>query len=177
MEQLAQLKVLTLSKLPETPRHPGQILAYQIEPVLATVQQLRAEGILSQNIAVLYREQNVELIEGLAKRLDATGAGCYWVNRDRETLQNYQPTRPGVKLLTARTALGMEFDAVIVMWLDQFDACFQTPANETTILGRRQLYVAMTRPRRRLILVGSDTSAAVQYLRQTNVFTVESCRL
>ncbi len=176
MDRLAQLKVVPLSRLKGAPRTAAQSLAHQIEPVLATVQQLRNDGIASQNIAVLYREQQADLLQGLCQHLEASGAGYYWVNRDREALLNYKPALPGVKLLTTRTALGMEFDAVIVMWLDQFDRDFEEPVTTATLLGRRQLYVAMTRPRRHLVLVGSDTSQAVQYLRQTNCFAVEEYR-
>ncbi len=68
-------------------------------------------------------------------------------------------------MVTVPTSIGMEFTAVILIWLDQFHNCYNTDNPQRAILSRRALYVAMTRAREKLYLIGSENAKVVQDLK------------
>ncbi len=61
---------------------------------------------------------------------------------------NYSSRHPGVRLITVKSALGLEFKAVIVLWVQQFGVGDEAES-------RRELYVSMTRAQDVLHLFGS----------------------
>jgi superfamily I DNA/RNA helicase len=64
----------------------------------------------------------------------------------------------GLKLLTAHRAKGLEFDDVIIL-----DGGWERPSrNEDQDAPRRLFYVAMTRARRNLIVMGSIRNAVYE---------------
>jgi DNA helicase IV len=63
-----------------------------------------------------------------------------------------------VRIITAKSSLGLEFKAVLILWVQQFGV-----GNETE--GRRELYVSMTRAQEVLYLFGSGNFQVLQDLK------------
>jgi superfamily I DNA/RNA helicase len=70
-----------------------------------------------------------------------------------------------VRLITAKSSLGLEFKAVLILWVQQFGV-----GNETE--GRRELYVSMTRAQEELHLFGSGQFLVLKELQSGNSFDV-----
>jgi ATP-dependent exoDNAse (exonuclease V) alpha subunit len=67
--------------------------------------------------------------------------------------------------------LGLEFKAVLLLWVDQFEDCFVKDVDMRS-LARRQLYVAMTRAQDELHLVASGQAAVVAALGKSEAVDV-----
>lgn len=153
----------------------------EIEAVVTQIQKLHASGYEPKDIAVLYRyktQADAYLLERLRQQLDGLGLGCYWVtpgqdsHRSQDSYSNY---REGVRLITALSSLGLEFKAVLILWVQQFgDRHSREP--EAAALARRQLYVAMTRAQEQLYLFGSGYAPILDELRQSQHFEVMDCK-
>jgi superfamily I DNA/RNA helicase len=63
-----------------------------------------------------------------------------------------------VRIITAKSSLGLEFKAVLILWVQQFGV-----GNEAE--GRRELYVSMTRAQQELHLFGSGNFQVLQNLK------------
>jgi superfamily I DNA/RNA helicase len=63
-----------------------------------------------------------------------------------------------VRIITAKSSLGLEFKAVLILWVQQFGV-----GNEAE--GRRELYVSMTRAQQELHLFGSGNFPVLQDLK------------
>jgi superfamily I DNA/RNA helicase len=65
----------------------------------------------------------------------------------------------------------LEFKAVLLLWVEQFDDCFAEDL-EVRSLARRQLYVAMTRAQDELHLVAGGNAAVVAALGKSEAVDV-----
>lgn len=133
----------------------------------AQIQQLVSEGYQPQDIEVIYRylgRCEAEPFNLLTQQLDELGLGCYWVNQDKK---NYSSRHPGVRLITTKSALGLEFKAVIIVWVQQFGVGEEAEA-------KRELYVSMTRATDILCLFGSGRFPVLQELEESDGFDVAS---
>ncbi|EAW35195.1 DEAD/DEAH box helicase [Lyngbya sp. PCC 8106] len=139
----------------------------EVENAIAKIQQLVSEGYESKDIAIIYRylgRCEAEPFSLLTQQLDELGLGCYWVNKDKS---NYSSRHPGVRLITAKSALGLEFKAVIVLWVQQFGVGDEAES-------RRELYVSMTRAQDVLHLFGSGRFPVLRELEDSDGFDVAS---
>jgi superfamily I DNA and RNA helicase len=139
----------------------------EVENAIAKIQQLVSEGYESKDIAIIYRylgRCEAEPFSLLTQQLDEFGLGCYWVNKDKS---NYSSRHPGVRLITAKSALGLEFKAVIVLWVQQFGVGDEAES-------RRELYVSMTRAQEVLHLFGSGRFPVLRELEDSDGFDVAS---
>ncbi len=137
----------------------------EVENAIAKIQQLVSEGYESKDIAIIYRylgRCEAEPFSLLTQQLDELGLGCYWVNKDKS---NYSSHHPGVRLITAKSALGLEFKAVIVLWVQQFGVGDEAES-------RRELYVSMTRAQDVLHLFGSGRFPVLRELEDSDGFDV-----
>ncbi|MCG5062225.1 MAG: NERD domain-containing protein [Limnoraphis sp. WC205] len=137
----------------------------EVENAIAQIQQLVSEGYESKDIAIIYRylgHREAEPFSLLTQQLDELGLGCYWVNKDKS---NYSSRHPGVRLITAKSALGLEFKAVIVLWVQQFGVGDEAEA-------KRELYVSMTRAQEVLHLFGSGRFPVLRELEDSDGFDV-----
>ncbi|CAD5985877.1 DNA helicase (plasmid) [Planktothrix rubescens NIVA-CYA 18] len=130
----------------------------EVESAIAQIQQLLTKGYESKDIAIIYRYKaryEQEPFDFLTEQLEQLGMGYYWVNQDK---REYSNRRPGVRIITAKSSLGLEFKAVLILWVQQFGV-----GNEAE--GRRELYVSMTRAKEELHLFGSGNFQVLQNLK------------
>lgn len=124
----------------------------EINGVIDTIKKLVNEGYKPHEIAVIYRyngKNERQSFEYLIETLDHIGVGVFWVNDNKHDYKsNYCSSHPGVRVVTCKSALGLEFKAVIIPWVQQFGVGEKAEA-------RRELYVAMTRAQDVLYLFGS----------------------
>ena len=156
--------------------HLTKSRAQEIEAVVAQIQQLHARGYKPEDIAVLYRYQadaDAHLLTQLRHQLDELGLGCYWVTQNTQSKVSYNNRQKGVRLITALSALGLEFKAVLIPWLQQFDY-HHLNGLEAAAIARRQLYVAMTRAQDLLYLFASGNSKLINELQQTGTLDIHS---
>jgi hypothetical protein len=139
----------------------------EVENAIAQIQQLISEGYQPQDIAVIYRylgRYEGEPFNLLTQQLDELGLGCYWVNQDKK---NYSSRHPGIRLITTKSALGLEFKAVMIIFVQQFGVGEEAEA-------KRELYVSMTRATDILCLFGSGRFPVLQELEESDGFDVAS---
>jgi Superfamily I DNA and RNA helicases len=130
----------------------------EVESAIAQIQKLLIKGYESKDIAIIYRYKaryEQEPFDFLTEQLEQLGMGYYWVNQDK---REYSNRRPGVRIITAKSSLGLEFKAVLILWVQQFGV-----GNEAE--GRRELYVSMTRAQEVLYLFGSGNFQVLQNLK------------
>ena len=145
---------------------------HAVNAVLRHISSLMQKSYFPEDIAILYqRNQNYDsLFERLLNKLDEMGIGAYWVTENDEAKRNYGSHLPGIRLITAKSSLGLEFKAVLILWLEQFDGCYaSTDAAESARLCR-ELYVAMTRAQESLFLLGRNDSRIVIELQDSPHF-------
>jgi superfamily I DNA/RNA helicase len=68
-----------------------------------------------------------------------------------------------VRIITAKSSLGLEFKAVLILWVQQFGMVMNPKGNEAE--GRRELYVSMTRAQEVLHLFASGNFPVLQDLK------------
>ncbi|MCF3608976.1 AAA domain-containing protein [Planktothrix agardhii 1033] len=130
----------------------------EVESAIAQIQQLLTKGYEPKDIGIIYRYKaryEQEPFDFLTEQLEQLGMGYYWVNQDK---REYSNRRPGVRIITAKSSLGLEFKAVLILWVQQFGV-----GNEAE--GRRELYVSMTRAKEELHLFGSGNFQVLQNLK------------
>ncbi|MGB3509057.1 MAG: DNA helicase II [Microcoleaceae cyanobacterium] len=135
----------------------------EAKEAIAKIQKLVSEGYQPQHIAIIYRylgRCEAEAFSHLTQQLEELNLGCYWVNQDKK---NYSNNHPGIRLITTKSALGLEFKAVIILWVQQFGVGDEAEA-------KRELYVSMTRAQDILHLVGSGQFSVLEELEKSNFF-------
>ena len=137
----------------------------EVESAIAQIQQLLTKGYEPKDIGIIYRYKaryEEKPFDFLTEQLEQLGMGYYWVNQDK---REYSNRRPGVRIITAKSSLGLEFKAVLILWVQQFGV-----GNEAE--GRRELYVSMTRAQEELHLFGSGQFLVLKELQAGNSFDV-----
>jgi hypothetical protein len=143
-----------------------------IEQTLAQVQALCEAGYSLSDIAIVYKyisHQEAEEFQLLIKQMEDKGMKPYWITADAEAKRTYDSQRPGVRIVTALSSLGLEFKAVLLLWIEQFWGCCDKDAMKAEG-DRRQLYVAMTRAQDELHLFAGGQTRIVQELRDSGNF-------
>ena len=74
---------------------------------------------------------------------------------------------------TALSSLGLEFKAVVIIWVQQFGDWHSQEAAQAA-LARRQLYVAMTRAQEQLYVIGSGKVALLDELRESDCLDLKT---
>ena len=155
---------------------PQLVLARQADEIAAMAlkacRQELEQGQSAKDIALLYRYGTglrAYRIANLQRLAPSTlnGESLYWVTQDQSTKQNYALQKPGIRLLTTQSALGLEFKSVYILWAEDFDIALQDVEPERQLEHLRELYVAMTRAQDRLTIFGSARSALVARLAES----------
>ena len=137
-----------------------------IEQALAQVQALCEAGYSLADIAIVYKYKSQHEAEGfqlLIEQMESKGMKPYWITADAEAKRTYDSQRPGVRIVTALSSLGLEFKAVLLLWVEQFWGCHDRDVMKAES-DRRQLYVAMTRAQDELHLFAGGQTRIVQEL-------------
>ena len=147
------------------------------EAVDALIQQVKhfAElGYAKEEIGILYRQythKNSDLFTEMLVRLNQLELHTYWITENDNAKCDYDISKPGIRVLTSLSSLGLEFKVVLLLWLEQFaDSCNSNL--EEASLARRQLYVAMTRAQEELHLFGSGNTKILEELQKGEGFEV-----
>jgi hypothetical protein len=159
-----------LRRGPRPVLHMAGTKARAVDATIEQVKGLVESGYSASDIAILYRykpKRDNALFHSMLKVLEDQGLPVYWVTESQETKVNYSARKPGVRIITTLSALGLEFKAVLLLWVEQFDDCFDEDP-EKRALARRQLYVAMTRAQDELHLLAGDTAQVVHSLTLSN---------
>lgn len=96
----------------------------------------------------------------------------YWVSKDRKSKAKYNLNLKGVRIVTCESSLGLEFKAVLLIWLEQFDDCIGKTKGDAEILARRKIYVGMTRAQEYLHLFSNQNAKIVPELINSNHFNI-----
>ena len=148
--------------------------ARAVDVAIEQVQRLVMLGYSPSEIAILYRykpKQDDALFNSMLQRLQDLGLPVYWVTESQHTKVNYSARRPGVRVITTLSSLGLEFKAVLLLWVEQFQDCFAEDLDMRS-LARRQLYVAMTRAQDELHLIAGGQAAVVSALGKSEAVDV-----
>ena len=143
-----------------------------IEQTLAQVQTLCGAGYSLSDIAIIYKyksQQEADVFQRLLEQMEAKDMRPYWITADAEAKRTYDSQRPGVRIVTALSSLGLEFKVVLLLWVEQFWGCCDRDAAKAES-DRRQLYVAMTRAQDELHLFAGGQTRIVQELRESGNF-------
>lgn len=145
-----------------------------IEQSLVQVKALCKAGYSLSDIAIIYKYKSHQEATGfqlLLEQMEAKGMRPYWITADAEAKRTYDSQRPGVRIVTALSSLGLEFKAVLLLWVEQFWGCHQKDVAKAES-DRRQLYVAMTRAQDELHLFAGGQDRIVKELRESKNFIV-----
>jgi superfamily I DNA/RNA helicase len=159
------------------PRPILHLAGTKTRAVESTIEQIRGlveSGYSSSDIAILYRyksKRDDALFRSLLEGLGNQGLPVYWVTESQETKVNYSARKPGIRVITTLSSLGLEFKVVLLLWVEQFADCFDQDS-EKKALARRQLYVAMTRAQEELHLIAGDTGSVVNALGKAEAIDV-----
>ncbi|NJM98757.1 MAG: AAA family ATPase [Phormidesmis sp. RL_2_1] len=143
-----------------------------IEQTLAQVQVLCEAGYSLSDIAIVYKYKSHQEADGfqlLLEQMEEKGMKPYWITADAEAKRTYDSQRPGVRIVTALSSLGLEFKAVLLLWVEQFWGCHDRDLAKAES-DRRQLYVAMTRAQDELHLFAGGQDKIVKELRDSENF-------
>ncbi len=112
------------------------------------------------------------MLNYLTDKLEQLGMKTYWVTQSRISERSYSINKPGVRIMSTLNSLGLEFKAVLILWVQDWE--FTIPANsETDALTCRRLYVAMTRAQDVLHIFGSGNSFFIEQLKRNLAFATQ----
>lgn len=145
-----------------------------VNALIERVRSLSESGYAPGDIAILYRwyrEKDKVLFDEMIERLNDLGLRSYWITENDDAKRNYSVTTPGIRVLTSLSSLGLEFKAILILWVEQFSDCCNSDLEEAS-MARRQLYVSMTRAQDELHLFGSGGTKILKELQQSQSFEV-----
>ena len=143
-----------------------------LELAVAQVQTLCEAGYSLSDIAIVYKyksQQEADVFQLLLAQMADKGMKPYWITADAEAKRTYDSQRPGVRIVTALSSLGLEFKVVLLLWVEQFWGCCNRDVAKAEG-DRRQLYVAMTRAQDELHLFAGGQGQIVQELKSSGNF-------
>lgn len=132
---------------PKPTVHVAQYKTAAGDATIAQIKTLLDTGYSPSNIAILYRwksKKENDAFNSLLSQLQGLNVPYYWVTENQATKRNYDAQRPGIRVITTLSSLGLEFKVVLLLWAEQFWDC-QSSDGDKASLAQRQLYVAMTR--------------------------------
>lgn len=107
--------------------------------------------------------------EHLRAKLQNLGLDSYWITKNQSSKADYNVNHSGVRISTALSSLGLEFKAVLILWIDRFSDCYSNDLERAT-LARRQLYVAMTRAQDELHIFSGGRAYIIDELETSSLF-------
>ncbi|MEO0644673.1 MAG: 3'-5' exonuclease [Cyanobacteria bacterium J06650_10] len=144
------------------------------DQALAQVQSLCTSGYSLSDIAIVYKyksQREADDFQQLLEQMADNSMKPYWITEGAEAKRTYDSQRPGVRIVTALSSLGLEFKVVLLLWVEQFWGCHDKDVIKAES-DRRQLYVAMTRAQDELHLFAGGQTRIVQELKKSGDFLV-----
>ena len=120
-----------------------------------------------EDIAVIYGKSRKKNMNVFQKYLTEAKVPFCLVSKDSKSKKNYIH-RPGIRLISSQSSLGLEFKAVFIIWMEEFDQCSDGSYGGT--LARRQLYVSMTRAQELLSLFINRENSFMEELKSDKKF-------
>ncbi|NES88072.1 DEAD/DEAH box helicase, partial [Okeania sp. SIO2B9] len=142
----------------------------QDKSIIPTIQKLHKSGLDFNEIAIIYR-YNTRL-KSIISMMNQSDIPTYWVSKDRKSKAKYNLNLKGVRIITCESSLGLEFKAVLLIWLEQFDDSIGKNKTDAEILARRKIYVGITRAQEYLHLFSNKNSKIVPELINDNHFNI-----
>lgn len=149
--------------------HLTQKLTQSVRVAHQQIEAFRQAGYLAQDIAVIFYDRDSgkkDWLPRLKKTLEDADVDVYTLSSDYSK-RHYGVEKPGVRFVSAESALGLEFKAVLIMEVERF-----VNNHEDEAIRYRKLYVAMTRAQDRLHILGSSSHPFVKRLEATEKFLV-----
>ena len=145
-----------------------------VTQLMTQIEQFCNQGYAPADIAVVYKyktKNESSAFQMLMEQLGQKQMMPYWVTASKEHKRLYDSQRPGVRVVTALSSLGLEFKLVLLLWVEQFWGCHDADSQQAE-RDRRQLYVAMTRAQDELHLFSGSNARIIQELRSSENFQV-----
>ncbi len=142
--------------------------------LVTQIEQFCNQGYAPADIAVVYKQKTGKesfAFQALMEQLGQKQMMPYWVTESTEHKRRYDSQRPGVRIVTALSSLGLEFKLVLLLWVEQFRDCHHADLQQAE-RDRRQLYVAMTRAQDELHLFSGGSARIIQELCSSENFQV-----
>lgn len=141
----------------------------QEQAVAEQIQQLlNSSDRQPSDIAIIYRNSNKNKINTLKQSLNRFDIPFYWVSKDKNSKKNYSQNRPGIRIISGLSSLGLEFKSVFIIWMEDFSEC--SKSSYGSILARRELYVSMTRTQELLRLFVTQETPLIREFKQDDNF-------
>lgn len=150
-----------------------------VEAAITQIQTLLESGYAPSDIALLSRigkasttpSQSDKLLQTLLKRLQDDNIQTCWITQSQASKRSYRAQNPGIRVITTKSSLGLEFKVVLLLWVEQFaDCCYSDLVR--AVRSRRELYVGMTRAQEELHVFGAGRALLLQELQQTQRFQI-----
>ncbi|MGC9525692.1 MAG: 3'-5' exonuclease [Limnospira sp.] len=129
---------------------------------------LKSGNYQPEDIAVIHRQSNKKQMNIFQQYLAQANVSFYWVSKGQQSKKNYSQSRPGIRLISSLSSLGLEFKAVFIIWMEDFAQC--SDSSDGSILARRQLYVSMTRAQELLKLFICQENALIREFKNDKKF-------
>ena len=134
-------------------------VSIDVSTICGEVQRLLREGYRPEEIAIVYPRASrsgyltKESLGAVRDFLCQKGMpGANWISETSNDKMTFSRSDPGVRIVTAHSALGLEFRAVVIVGIDRF---------QDSEADRKLLYVSMTRAQERLVLLHSPSESAM----------------
>ncbi|NER06535.1 MAG: ATP-binding domain-containing protein, partial [Okeania sp. SIO3C4] len=161
-------QVLREGEIPEL--HLASNSEQQDKSIIQTIQKLHNSGLDFNEIAIIYRHNT--RLKSIISMMNQSSVPNSWVSKDRKSKARYNLNLKGVRIITCESSLGLEFKAVLLIWLEQFDDCIGKNQTDAEILARRKIYVGMTRAQEYLHLFSNKNAKIIPELINSNFFNI-----
>jgi superfamily I DNA and RNA helicase len=143
----------------------------QDKMIVSIIIELVKSGISSHDIAILHRQVIDKFrLQNLFNDLRKNEIESEWVTKDKKSKIRFNTNTGGVKFIASLSSLGLEFEVVLFIWLEQFDNCINSRNGE--VLALREIYVGMTRAKQSLHLFANQNSKLYSLLSNDSNFEV-----
>jgi superfamily I DNA and RNA helicase len=147
----------------------------ELDSVIKVIKELHTAGLSFNEIAIIYRmadDSKKILLDQLIQKLTSLEIKTYWISKNRESEKNYSINQSGIKIISALSAIGLEFKVVLILWVQDWEFSISEMSEDDALTCRR-LYVAMTRAQDILYLFGSGNSTLLQQLQDSGNFIIK----
>ncbi len=133
------------------------------ELIKKLVLDFKNQGIVEEDIGILYDRNEGKRIQELFASLQVCGKVCWITNESDPAARHQFMSRPGIRLCTIHSAKGLQFSVVIFMGVDQLP----NPMSMDQESDRNLFYVGLTRAEHQLVLTWTGSSEFTELVVQS----------